>query len=298
LFTDGELERASLRLLHNELLEDDFNKFTSLASSTQSVGTLSGATHNNLSRSARFRNILSDLAFGDEMRAALTVDSSAWGVLCLHRERSGMNFSAAEIALLRQVAPDLARGLRKAMLIDVFRSSIPRDNPGLVILDDRFCLISSTPAAERWLAEMKNGPRTVELPFPVYAVAAGLKAREHESTPSAGTQALVRIESGQWLRLHASHISDPAKPGQVAVILELARPPELDPVIVQAFDLSRREAEITQLVARGLSTAEISARLFISTNTVQDHLKSIFTKVGVNSRRTLIAQIYYSHLER
>jgi DNA-binding NarL/FixJ family response regulator len=54
---------------------------------------------------------------------------------------------------------------------------------------------------------------------------------------------------------------------------------------------SRQEQTVTRLLCRGLSTREISERLTITTNTVQDHLKSIFDKVGVRSRRELVTAI-------
>jgi DNA-binding CsgD family transcriptional regulator len=41
----------------------------------------------------------------------------------------------------------------------------------------------------------------------------------------------------------------------------------------------------------GRSTADIAAHLFISVNTVQDHLKSIFAKVAVRSRGELVARL-------
>lgn len=49
-------------------------------------------------------------------------------------------------------------------------------------------------------------------------------------------------------------------------------------------ELSPRELEILQLVARGASNKEIAQRLFISTNTVKVHLRNIFSKIGVSSR--------------
>ena len=43
---------------------------------------------------------------------------------------------------------------------------------------------------------------------------------------------------------------------------------------------------------RGASTKEISRALYISEYTVKDHLKNIFGKVGVRSRRALVKQLY------
>ena len=70
-------------------------------------------------------------------------------------------------------------------------------------------------------------------------------------------------------------------------------PSELAPVLMLAYGLTAQERTITALVCRGLATREISDRLHISANTVQDHLKAIFEKAGVSSRRELVAQVYF-----
>jgi DNA-binding CsgD family transcriptional regulator len=80
-----------------------------------------------------------------------------------------------------------------------------------------------------------------------------------------------------------------------AVMLEPARAPELAPLIADAYGLTERERALTQLVAQGLSTNEIAARMYLAPYTVQDHLKSIFDKVGVGSRGELVARLFFDH---
>ncbi len=110
-------------------------------------------------------------------------------------------------------------------------------------------------------------------------------------------QVRVRTQSGHWLVLHASRVSGKVGQGPIAIVIEAARPIEIAPLIAQAYDLSPRERAVTQLVLRGLSTAEIAAEIHVSANTVQDHLKAIFDKVGVRSRRELVAQIFAQQYE-
>jgi DNA-binding NarL/FixJ family response regulator len=53
--------------------------------------------------------------------------------------------------------------------------------------------------------------------------------------------------------------------------------------------LSRREVQVLQLLADGLSNRQISAELFISEATAKSHLASIYTKLGVESRGAAVA---------
>lgn len=62
-------------------------------------------------------------------------------------------------------------------------------------------------------------------------------------------------------------------------------------------NLTERESEVLVLVTKGMGNKEIAAQLFISTNTVKRHLKSIFTKLDVNSRAAASAYAIRMGLE-
>ena len=293
---EGIPEHATPAFLANEFLHDDVNKFVTLARGMP-VNSLSQATEGDLGGSERYREILAPLGLGDELRAALLSDGVCWGVLCLHRQRDDPAFTAEDIAFLRHLTPHIAEGLRTALLLDDVAAIAAADGPGLLLIADDGSVLATTPAAEGWLAEMGDWPRRDEVPQAVRAVAARLWELERVGVPGPGLMPRVRVRTraGRWLVLHAARLSGAGASGATAVMLEQAPPLEVAPLVLQAYALTEREARVAQLVLQGLATREISERLSISALTVQDHLKAVFDKTGVNSRRALVAQVFAQH---
>lgn len=294
--TDEILARATPQFLENEFFHDDVNKFVALAKSKQPANGLAQATEHEVGHSARYRDILAPLALGDELRAALVSDGACWGFICLHRDQSSAHFTSAEATFLGRLSTHIAEGLRTALLLSKATASRFPDEPGLLLLAEDLSIVATTNAAEQWLADMAwpHWRREQHLPFPVSVVASRLKALEQGIIlhTDLKPKVLLRTDSGHWLVLRAVRLAGSSKESQIAVIFEAARPVEIAPLIVQAYDLSKRESEIMQNVLSGSSTAEMAALFQITANTVQDHLKSIFEKVGVRSRRELVGQLF------
>jgi DNA-binding NarL/FixJ family response regulator len=76
---------------------------------------------------------------------------------------------------------------------------------------------------------------------------------------------------------------DAAKPGAAAAAA--AEPGDA----AEPQKLSAREAEVMSLIAGGQTNGEIAAHLFLAEKTVKNHVRRIYSKLGVGSRRAAIA---------
>ena len=273
-----------------EYLEQDVNKFSDLARTSQ-VGILHEATHHQPERSPRYRELLEPHGLEGELRVVFSSGANAWGAAGLLRSRGSTPFTEEEAAFLRGVSEIVARAIRATLVrASVHQEQDLPDAPGVILLggDNRVTTVS--PVARRWLAMLPDAFNS-DPPYVVYAVATQTRLALrgiHDRT----AHARVRTRAGDWVVLHGTLLSeDPA--GGLAVIVERAAPPTLAPLIAHAYGLSEREREVLQLLLQGEGTREVAEQLVISPYTVQEHLKSVFDKVGVRSRRELIGRIFY-----
>lgn len=276
--------------VQNEFLADDVNKWTDVARDEDGVRTLVQATGGELSRSARYSEVFEPLGFGDELRAVFRVNGASWGLVCLHRE-GRRAFSRQDVLFMKSISPHVALGLRAGLVGATLDEPHGRTGPGVVLLSSDLAVTGWNQAADRWLDELgyDRGP-DAPLPTEILAVAARLGDGSDAGLP----RLRVRTRAGRWAVLHASRL--PSREGDaIAVIIDGASGAEVASIIMLAYGLSPQERTITGLVCRGISTIGIASDMGISANTVQDHLKSVFDKIGVRSRRELVVQILGDH---
>ncbi|WP_149814632.1 helix-turn-helix transcriptional regulator [Serinicoccus marinus] len=98
----------------------------------------------------------------------------------------------------------------------------------------------------------------------------------------------ARTRTGRWLMLRAAPLSGDPGSDRTVVTVEPASAEHTMELDLDLYDVTPRERMVVREVVAGAGTTAIAHRLAISAYTVQDHLKSVFRKVGVRSRRELV----------
>jgi DNA-binding CsgD family transcriptional regulator len=290
-----------------EFHEQDANLIADLARGPSPVATLRSATDDRPMRSARYRDFLRPQGWDDEVRVVFRSGGRSWGMGGLFREPGRDPFDEHDVAVLQAVSPIVAGAFRTHAALAAPTPGFTHA-PGLMLFSRDGAILSANDAASRWLADIYEAdPSTnwfdvlagldspdVEAAIPLipliaraHAVAAGRDNRE--------ARLRLRDRSGRWLVLHASVLDSASGDGNVAIVVEPAKSGDLAPIIIEAYGLTPRERDVVRAIARGSSTPEIAAELFLSTHTVRDYIKAVFDKVGVSSRGELVAKLFAEH---
>jgi len=285
------------KMLRHEYYDEDVNQISDVVRSESGISTLYEATRGDPSSSPSWHM---NMAMGgdQEMIAALRTGGAVWGAVGLYRAPGEPMFDSEEKALLKAIGPDLANGARSGLLVGEARDPQWPDSPALVVLSEDGEFESTTPGVERWLSDLPDGDLDAgRLPTAVHAVA-GRALRTAGGHDDPGEVALARVlsRSGTWVVLHGTSLVASGS-RRAAVIVEPAHPARITPLLMSAYGLTEREQEVTRLVLRGDATAQIAERLVVSPHTVQEHLKKIFEKTGVRSRRELVGKVFFAHYE-
>ena len=111
---------------------------------------------------------------------------------------------------------------------------------------------------------------------------------EHSLEIYGGLIALLFAALGIWLGLKLT------RKEEVVVVKEVpvpsSQPFALNEERLKGLGITRRELEILELIAQGMSNREIADKLFVSENTVKTHSSRLFDKLGAR-RRTQAVQL-------
>jgi DNA-binding CsgD family transcriptional regulator len=246
----------------------------------------------------RFLDVLGPIGIGDELRVPLRDQHGLWGCLDLMRSSDDPPFTEEDCDLLDALVPALAAVTRRSTAAGASGGGAPSPPAGVLVLDADLDVRASTAGARAWLAQLVPP----NLPFAELAasgvvfnvasrVLAASTAADPPGTPQTQLPARARVRSmtGAWAVVEADAL-DPLD-RTVAVTIRPAAAAEILDLRFHAHDLTARERELVSLLLDGSDTRTVSERLFLSPHTVQDHLKSIFEKTGVRTRKELVATL-------
>jgi DNA-binding CsgD family transcriptional regulator len=294
---------------HGEFHDQDAALFSDLARQRVPAASLRAVTADRPLRSARYRAFMQPQGYDDELRAVFRTGESSWAVAGLYREKGRAPFSAEEVTLMGGISAVVGAAVR-ARAATGSADAVLATAPGLMLFDADGVLTLANAEATRWLNEIYGperdenatwvdflgNPGADDLRASVPIIPLIARARAVAAGHEDGQARLrLRDRAGRWLVLHASCLDGQAAAGTVAVVVEPAKSAEIAPIVIEAYGLSPRERDVVRAIARGLSTPEMAAGLFLSAHTVRDYIKSVFEKVGVSSRGELVAKLFAEH---
>jgi DNA-binding CsgD family transcriptional regulator len=292
IFAADEAPAAGELLLRSEYIVEDVNTFAALAAQRAPVGILDHVTRGAPEASTRYRDLLLPADIPHELRAAFVTRGRVWGAVHIARRAASGPFERRDADALAGVVSAIARGIRASLRFDAARRETGLEAPGLVVLSPHDEIELITPPARELLASIRPeaaGHTDETVATPVLALAAFVR------NPTAGAHAggnVVTVPGRDgWITLHAS-LPKPAGDRRVAVVLERTGGARSATLRLEAFGATAREREVATLIARGLSRAEVAEALVLSPHTVEDHVKSLYEKVGVTSRQELVARVF------
>ncbi|WP_370585609.1 LuxR C-terminal-related transcriptional regulator [Nocardia sp. XZ_19_231] len=276
---------------------EERNGIVDVVRSATGLSTLHDTLGGDPSKSERWQRNMT-MGGDQEMIARLrTRSGEVWGALALYREPGAAMFDPAEKEFVATVAPTLADGVRRSLLIGQADEPEYVDSPGLLVLDSTYEIESASAGVQRWIADLPDGDwDRQKLPSAVVTLAARAFRNAAEDRPDEVLVSRALSRSGTWVVLHGARLTSTGQT-RVAVIIEPAHPSRIYPLLMSAYGLTERERDVTRLVLQGASTSQIAHDMTVSAHTVQQHLKAIFDKTGVRSRRDLVAKVFFTHYE-
>ncbi len=265
------------------------NRWTALPAS--GCASLAQATGGHPERSLLWREHLAGLGIADVLSVVFTDRFGWWGFLDLWRRES--SFSDDEIVTLAEVRPAITSRLRGVLAAGFRSAEVTSEHrgPGALVLSPALTIRAQTAQTEGWLAALIP-PQSGSSPIPAgaYNVAAQLLATE-AGVDAHPAWARVHLGAGAWLTLRAGRLggAEPVEQRDIVVTMEATSPRERRDMFSRSHGLTDREDEVLRHLTDGHDTRTVAQLMSITEFTVQDHLKSVFTKTLTSSRRELLA---------
>lgn len=259
-------------------------------------------------QTSRFYNdFLRPMSIYHVMVVGLRAGNFPFGLIGFHRPKNAPAFSDREIALAELMSPHIVAANQKVSfrnelcernrLIEELATDTPYDS--IILLDDTLTPIFVSKAASELLnhAARHHAFQTKGKAVMPPALLDRCKKLARANAADDDIEGLQSFDLK--IGLNDASVSVAIRPidygskGLRFIICLKSKNAEsaLSTDGILRFGLTVRQTDIAQLVGVGLTNADIAGKLCISTRTVENHLRTIYEKAGVNNRTSLAYRI-------
>lgn len=234
--------------------------------------------------------LMLEWGFEHSLQGPLIIGNRVVGTLDFARRPGVRPFDEADLGVLGWVCLHTSTALQHALMLrrteaetQMLRSALETINVPVVITDRDGEIVRANRAAQAAVLWHRRGPELK--PSAASAVAENVQHLQATNERIAETSMCASGDEIEYLV--RTTVSKAAAEYHFSTFM-----PALRAIVGAGSDavaLSAREQQIAKLVAEGLHNEAIAERLVISVNTVKDHLKRMYRKLGVTSRAQVAA---------
>lgn len=261
----------------------------------------------DLTRCEYYNDFLRPQSIHHQMSIYLKSDQQLFGILSLFRPQTAKRFSSLDMAKADMMAPYLSGALEKSIIsqkmverksfIDSIVAGLPYK--GIMVMDASLDPIYQDENAIRILSDLKRAKKPGDasfepLPRDIYMRCKDLLASVDQTQAFEPRQIqfdLVSPKDRQKISIQLRFITNRGKNPLLLLCFDPEEPLSCLLKRSKKHGLTGREIEVVSLLSEGLTNKEIGRRLFISEYTVENHLRSIYRKMGVTNRTAVVHRL-------
>lgn len=264
-------------------------------------------SYRNFTRTEYYNDFLKPQSIHHQMTLHLRSGMQMLGVVALFKSRRAGGFSARDKSKALTTVPYLSGALKTALASEkrnALESTLSALMPelsykGVVILDRFLDPVFMDERAASLLSCMRDAERACGSGFgALWKEISGhckkLLAERRKKEDSGASELLFELLSGgagQKVSVRVRLVYD-RRSGPLFLLLLNPEDQVLGMTrFLRSAGLTRREVEVVSLLARGSRNADIAKKLYISEYTVENHLKSIYRKMGVPNRTAVVHRL-------
>ena len=264
-------------------------------------------SHNEFIRTKFYREFLRPQSVYHIMILGLVKNGLPIGLFGLHRAAGTPAFSESDATKANLLSPYLSAAVQKIhasnqahereQIIRLLTANMQCS--GVIILDSNGSPICEYGA----VTDTLQSRPTSQFPTKAFCLPTEIKVRCDSIRRKLGAEYKdeyyeefeLKLASGHLVNVHIHPYNCGPNSLRFLVYFGVAQTNGIDNSQLDYFELTPRQIDIAKLVSLGLTNLQIADNLCISARTVQNHLRSIYVKVNVHNRTSLVSRLVNQH---